>query len=146
MEENTEEKVEQDVEELLQRNGSLDMAEELIRLGYIDKAQAVLNKNKTESGRKYYLQSRIYKAKFWYNEQRKQLKKAVKADPDREDYKKELAELEEFAKTKQYKRAVRRNRMDQLGGVCTEGGAECCCEGFCYCICTGICEGIGNGC
>lgn len=146
MEENKKEKGEQTVEELLQRNGSLDMAEELIRLGYIDKAQAVLNNNNTKSGRKYYLQSRIYKAKLWYNEQRKQLKKAVKEEPDREDYKKELAELEEFAKTKEYKRAARRHNMEQLGGTCAEGGAEGCCECCGYGLCALICEGIGNGC
>ena len=122
------------------------MAEELISLGSLDKAQTVLDKIKENSGRKYYLQSRIYKEKFWYNEQRKQLKKAVKADPDNEEYKKELAELEEFAKTKEYKSAVRKKQMGDIGGVCAEGCAEICCEGFCYCICAGICEGIGNGC
>ncbi len=133
-------------EEPIPLKGSLDMAEELIGLGSLDKAQAVLNANNTKSGRKYYLQSRIYKAKCWYNEQRKQLKKAVKEEPDREDYQKELAELEEFAKTKDYKSAVRRHQMGQAGGVCAEGCTECCVEACCYGTCTCICEGIGNGC
>lgn len=143
MEENTEEEVEKtDDEEVIIDKSPLEMAEDYIAWGEIEKAQEILNTVRENSGKKYYLQSRIYKAKFWYNEQRKQLKKAVKAEPDNEDYKKELAELEEFSKTPEYKSTVRKHQMGEAGGVC----AECCAEGCCMCICEGICEGIGNGC
>lgn len=128
--------------ELLEVADSLDMAQEFIEQGSPDMAQAVLNKNNTVSGRKYYLQSLIYKEKKWYGEQRKYLKRAVKEEPDREDYKQELAELEQFAKTKEYKRAVRKQQMGQAGNVCADACGEACCYGICACVC----EGLGNGC
>lgn len=141
MEEITEE-VDETVEEVIPEKQPLDMAEDYIGWGELEKAQEILNSVKENSGKKYYLQSRLYKAKLWYGEQRKMLKKAVKSESGNEDYKKELQELEEFSKTKEYKSAVRKHQMGEVGSVCAEGGAECCC----LCICEGICEGIGNGC
>lgn len=143
MEENTEE-VEQTAvgEEINIEKEPLEMAEDYISWGELEKAQEILNTVKEKSGKKFYLQSRIYKIKRWYNEQRKQLKKAIKEEPDNEEYKKELAELDEFSKTSEYKSTIRKHQMGEAGGVC----AECCAEGFCYCLCDSICEGIGNGC
>lgn len=132
----------QSAEQLLQGKEPIEVAEYYISWGRLDDAQTELNKVRGRSGKKYYLQSRIYKGRRWYNEQRKQLKKAVKEEPDNEGYKKELAELEEFAKTKEYKSAVRKQQMGNAGSIC----AEACCEGLCYGACTCICEGIGNGC
>lgn len=74
----------------------LDKVEEYIEQKDFYSAQNLLDMTDEKSGKKFYLQSLIYKEKKWYNEQRKQLKKAVKAEPDNEDYKKELKELEEF--------------------------------------------------
>lgn len=144
-EENTEEKVDEACEELIQGKEPLEIAEYYISWKRLEEAQRILDKIPEKSGKKFYLQSLIYKEKKWYNEQRKQLKKAVKAEPDNEDYKKELKELEESEEMKQYKsglKALRKNQMGDAGDVCAEG----CCEGFCYCFCAGICEGIGNGC
>ena len=120
----------------------LNRAEELIDSLSLEGAQSALDAVKEESARKFYLQSRIYKIRCWYNEQRKQLKKAVKAEPENETYKKELEELEAFRKTPEYKHAVRKHQMGQTGGFCAELGAECCA----YCCCEAICEGIGSGC
>lgn len=143
MEDNTEEEVAQpQEEEIISDKPPLEMAEDYISWGELEKAQEILNTVKENSGKKYYLQSRIYKERKWYNEQRKQLKKAVKAAPDNEEYKKELAELEEFSKTPEYKSTVRKHQMGEAGGVCAEGCTEC----FCMCLCEGICEGLGNGC
>lgn len=143
MEENTEEKVEKPSdEEIISDKPPLEMAEDYIAWGEFDKAQEILSTLKEKSGKKFYLQSKIFKAKRWYSEQRKQLKQAVKAEPDNEEYKKELEELEEFSKTSEYKSTVRKYQMGQAGSACAEGGAECCC----MCICEGICEGLGNGC
>ncbi len=143
MEENTEEKVEKPLdEEKISEKEPLEMAEDYIDWGDLAKAQEILDTVSEKSGKKYYLQSRIYKAKFWYNEQRKALKAAVKADPENEEYKKELDELKKFSKTSEYKSTVRKQQMGQAGGVCAEGCSECCC----MCICEGICEGLGNGC
>ena len=130
------------VEILLEGKTPLEQAEYYIAWKRLDEAQDLLYKVHTKSGKKYYLQSLIYKERKWYGEQRKYLKKAVKEEPDREDYKKELQELEEFTKTKDYKKAVRKHQIGEAGGVC----AEACCEGCCYGICTVICEGIGSGC
>ena len=141
-EENTEEKVDEACEELIQGKEPLEIAEYYISWKRLEEAQRILDKIPEKSGKKFYLQSLIYKEKKWYNEQRKQLKKAVKAEPDNEDYKKELKELEEFKNTPEYRSVIKNQRMNEMGNVCAEGGAECCC----MCICQGICEGLGNGC
>ena len=123
----------------------LDRAEELIDKGDLYSAQHILSSVKEDSGRKHYLQSRIYKSECWYNEQRKQLKKAIKAEPDNETYKIELDELMEFRKSAEYQSTVKRPKRVQMGKT-DSMWAECCGELCCYCICEGICEAIGNGC
>ncbi len=117
----------------------LDVAEELIDKGDLHEAKAALDAAAEESGRKYFIKSKFYKNKGWYNEERKCLKKALKAEPLNQDYLKAMEDLERFRKSDEYKQY--RKQMgwsDALG----EGLAECCC----YCVCTGICEGIGDGC
>lgn len=125
----------------------LSEAEELINKGDLCGARTALNAVKEQSGRKYFIESKFYKNKGWYNEQRKCLKKALKAEPENEEYKKSMEELERFRKTAEYKRM--RKQMGVRNGftdVCGEGCAECFCEGCMYGLCTCICEGIGNGC
>ena len=122
--------------EEIKENGTpaerLDEAEKYIEHGKLDEAQKVLNTIKEDSGRKYYLRSRIYKNKCWYNEQRKQLKRAVKAEPDNEIYKKELEELMEFRKTSEYKSTVKHPQMGDTVSCCLE---SCCniCEWMSFC-------------
>ena len=111
----------------------LDRAEKHIEKGDLYSAQNALDMVDKDSARKYYLQSRIYKAKCWYNEQRKQLKKAVKAEPDNETYKRELEELMEFRKTSEYKSTV---KHPQMGNETINCCLECCCN---------ICDGL-SGC
>lgn len=123
------------------KQDTLEFAEELIELGSLDKAQAVLDNVKEKSAKKRYLQSRIYKGRFWFTEQRKQLKEAIKAEPDNELYQSELKELEDFAKTDEYKSTVKRKQMG-FG----EGCAELCAECSCMCCLQGLCEGICEGC
>ena len=123
----------------------LDKVEKLIEKGDLYAAQHILSNIKEDSGRKHYLQSKIYKSECWYNEQRKQLKKAVKAEPDNETYKTELEELMEFRKTAEYQNTVKRPKRVQMGRT-DSMWAECCGELCCYCVCEAICEGIGNGC
>ena len=121
----------------------LDRAEKYIEQGDFFEAQNALL-GLEDSGRKHYLQSRIYKNRCWYNEQRKELKAAIKAEPDNETYKKELDELLKFRKTAGYKNTVQRPQKGQMGG--TDGKwAECCTETCAYCVCEAICEGICNG-
>lgn len=120
----------------------LQRAEHCLELGYVNSADDALRNVKENCGRKYFLQSRVYKAKRWYSEQRKQLKKAIKAEPQNEVYKKELEELEAFRKTKEYKKTKRQMGGVDVGGMCAEGCIECCG----YLCCELICEGLGNGC
>ena len=56
----------------------LDVAEELIDKGDLHEAKAALDAAAEESGRKYFIKSKFYKNKGWYNEERKCLKKALK--------------------------------------------------------------------
>ena len=114
----------------------LKKAEELIAQGELDEAQKILNGIKENRAREYYLQSLVYKEKKWYSEQRKQLEQAVIADPDNEEYKKELQELEEFAKTKEYKKAVKKNEMGKASGKHLDRCYDCCsvCESIADCF------------
>ena len=143
MEEREEKEEPQAAEEELPAD-PLDKAEKYIEQGNIYDAQILLNAIEENSGRKHYLQSRIYKVQCWYNEQRKQLKAAIKAEPDNELYKKELEELNEFRKTAEYRQTRRRPKMGQMGK--TDEMFECCCEACAYCGCEAICSGICDGC
>ena len=126
-----------------EKTDALDRAEQLIEQGDNYSAQQILSNIEEESGRKCYLQSRIYKSECWYNEQRKQLKKAVKLEPDNQLYQKELDELTEFRKTAEYKDTLQRPKRAQMG-MTDMTWTDCCAEFFCYCLCEGICEGLSN--
>ena len=142
----------QTAEDLIRGKEPLVVAKYYIDWKRIDEAQRVLDTVPERSAKKFYLQSRIYKERKSYGEQRKYLKKAVKADPQNEQYKKELAELEKFKKSPDYKSSIeafkgnRTSGGNQMGEATGSVCAEVCCEGCCYGICTVICEGIGSGC
>ena len=119
---------------------SLNKAEELIDSGEIEEAQKTLDAVKEKSGRKYYLQGKLFIAKNWYTEARKQFKKAVKAEPDNEQYNKALEDLEAFCKSEEGKQM----KTVQMGNK--DGLAECCILGCCEVCGTGICEAICDGC
>ncbi|MDE6441776.1 MAG: hypothetical protein K2L12_03370 [Clostridia bacterium] len=119
----------------------LQRAELHIQLGEFNLAEKALKNVKENSGKKYFLQSKVYKSKCWYLEQRKQLKKAVKAEPGNVEYKKELEELEAFRKTKEYKKTKQMGSTD-IGSIC----CDACGEGCIICCCEGTCEALGNGC
>ena len=122
-----------DAEKELTLEERLFNVEKAIELSEIKLAQDELDSIEEDGGKKRYLQSRIFKAKKWYNEQRKQLKSAIELDPENEQYKQELSELEQFSKTKEYKRAVRKRQMGKVGSFCRNG-----CLGCLACICEGI--------
>lgn len=64
-EENTEEKVDEacEAEEIIHAKGPLEMAQDYISMGLFDGAQEILNSIDEKSGKKFYLQSLIYKEK-----------------------------------------------------------------------------------
>lgn len=123
---------------------NFERVEEYLRLYEPESAQAYLNCVKEKSAKKHYLQSKIYKQKKWYNEQRKQLKAAIRLDPENEEYKRELDELEEFRRSGEYKKCRNLERKSQMGSGFGECCAECCCAGACECCAQGACESLGN--
>lgn len=88
----------------------------------------------------HYLGSRIYLAKNWTNESRKQLEIAIELAPDNKQYRRELAELRQYMKGLEEEPQDKgdtdkgsNSGDEQLGSGC----AECCCEG----VCGGLCGG-----
>ena len=69
----------------------------MIGVGNTDDAQNMLDDEEEKDARWHYLQSRIYLAKNWTNEARKQLETAVELDPENEEYKEELEALKSEA-------------------------------------------------
>lgn len=127
------------MDNLNEETDKLSRAEELIESGELDEAQKLIFEVTEKSGRKYFVQSKLFKAKGWYNEQRKQLKLALKAEPENEEYRKAMDELEEFRRSEEYKTAKK-----QMGGKSGFGEACCMCSGE-ICL-TGLCDLICNGC
>ena len=108
----------------IQSDGELLFAaEKYIQESQTDLAQYTLNCVKEDSGKKHFLQSKIYQQKSWYNEQRKQLKAAIKAEPNNQDYKTELAELKKSFNYKQDKAEKREMQMGNICGSCFNGCA-----------------------
>lgn len=116
--------------------------DEHLKLWQNNLAQEDLDCVKEKNGKRHYYQSKIYKQKQWYNEQYKELKAALKIEPDNEEYNKAMQELEEFRKSGQYKEYKKQKRDGQMGGVCFEVCGECCCTVACECLC----EGLAGGC
>ena len=100
----------------------LNTTEKYIQESQTDLAQYTLNRVKEDSGKKHYLQSKIYQQKRWYNEQRKELKAAIKAEPDNQEYKTELTELKKSFDYKQEKAEIREM---QMGNICNSCSLEC---------------------
>lgn len=72
----------------------LAKAEELIERNELEEAQKILDAVKEKSGRKYYLQGKLFQNKKWTNEARKMFKYAIQSEPENEEYKRALEELE----------------------------------------------------
>lgn len=110
-------------------------AEKLIAEGKLDEAQAFLKDVKEKTGEWHYVQAKLYIKKNWTNEARKELKRAVKAEPDNEKYLEALEELELNAKNMHSVPS-----SDNEGkAICALACAECSCEVCAQGICDGIC-------
>lgn len=113
-------------------------AERLLAENDFEEAQKALDAVKGESGRKHFLQSKIFKNKGWYNEERKQLKAALKLEPDNGEYILASKELEEFRKSDEYKAAKKANKEEGVcAECCFEAGGECCLAVCCQSVCDG---------
>lgn len=125
----------------------MDEIERLIEEEELGSAQAELNKIGDKNARWHFLQGRIYLAKKWYSEARKQLELAIKLDPDNEKYKEELETLKQTAE-ETFEKAEKKNKKKHLGkgflDECPEGCAECCTVCGLELCCNLICEGCGG--
>ncbi|MDE6441775.1 MAG: hypothetical protein K2L12_03365 [Clostridia bacterium] len=117
----------------------LEKAEKLIERKDLEQAQEMLDSVKENSGRKYFLQGKLFIRKSWYSEARKQFKFAIKAEPENEQYKKALEELETFCKSEEYKQ-MKTVQMGKNTEGCALVCCECCASGACQAICEGCCN------
>ena len=115
----------------------LTRAEKLIAEDKLDEAQEILNSITEKSGEWHYVQAQLYIKKNWTNEARKQLKRAVKAEPDNEKYKDALDELHLRAKKGKPNMSISDDDKTLCALCCLECSCEACAEG----ICEGICGG-----
>ena len=125
----------------MEEDERLQKVEDYIANGDFYSAQYLLNMIDEESGKKCYLQSLVYKEKCWYNEQRKMLKKAIKAEPNNPEYRQALDDLDAFRKTKEYRQSlIQKPQMgdtDGMADLCCQCGGECCGTLLCQAICEG---------
>lgn len=116
----------------------LEEAQRLLDGDELTQAQTILDGIEDKTAEYHYVQSCLYKKKGWVNEERKQLKFALKKDPENEKCKEALAALEEYVKSEEYKTVKKKNRA--------EDAAECCLLGSCECCGSALCEAICDGC
>lgn len=119
----------------------ISRAESLIEGGDTEGAQKALDEVRERGGKWCYLQSVVFYRKKWINESRKQLEIAIRLEPENEEYKKALKELEDFRNSDEFKKIKREKRKEQMGGM-----SEACLIGCCECCGTGACDAICNGC
>ena len=106
--------------------------------GDLVQAQTALDAVKVSCGRKYFLQGKIFLAKSWHSEAKKQFEFALECEPDNQEYK-DAAD------------GVKEENPDglpeppkQVGKF--DGCHEACCECSCEACCLGLCEGLCDGC
>ena len=115
-------------------------------------AESLLEMHEERGAEWYYQRAMLFKKRSWFLESLRNMKEAVRLDPENERYQQELNELDKMAtpegqegkKGKKHKRHMGGNSSCWDGCCigCGDGCGECCCA----CACQGICEGICNGC
>ncbi len=125
-----------------------ELAEELIAENRPAQAQSVLDSINARDAKWHYLQSKVFFAKNWIYESRKQMEMAVELEPDNAHYIEELEKLKALGDVPPQSEESSKPEMDKgsCKNACGEFCAQLCAEGCCYCICEGICEGLGSGC
>ena len=121
---------------------------ELLERGDLKGAQEKLDWFFERGARWHYWQSVIYRRQNWLTDCRKSLERAASLDPENEEYKKELEELENMAESgKKFRKKRRETRtMGEKSwyDACIEGGGECCALVACELCCQAACEGLGS--
>ena len=132
-EEITKEAADEEVVEEIVETDPFSRAEKLISENRLDEAQEILNGITEKSGEWHYVQAQLYIKKNWTNEARKELKRAVKADPDNEKYKDALDELHLRAKKGKPNATLTDDDKAMCAFCCLECSCEACAEGICNC-------------
>lgn len=129
--------------------GSIDdkfeLAEELIAENRPAQAQSVLDSINERGAKWHFLQSKVFFAKNWIYESRKQMEIAVQLEPDNAQYIEGLEKLKALGDAAPHSEESSKPEMAKKSR-CREGCGEACCFGCGECLCQGLCEAICNGC
>ena len=112
-------------------------------------AQAKLDWFFERGARWHYWQSVVYRKQNWLTDAKKSLQRAASLDPDNEEYKKALEELDAMSQSGK-KLRKKKGGVHTMGGekscwdACIEGGCECCAMVGCELCCQAICDGLGS--
>ena len=101
-------------------SSSFAKAEQYIREGKINEAQAVLDEFNERSAEWHYLQSVVFYKKNWMNESKKQLEIAMQMDADNEKYRTAYNKLKD--KIEYDKKQAETARPAGAGGYAQDGG------------------------
>lgn len=122
---------------------------ELLESGDIDGAQLRLDEFEERGAEWHYMQSVIYRKRNWFSLSKSSLTRALGFDPENEEYKRALEELENMAESGKKSRK-KKKRTRAMGGensfcnACAEGGCECCAMVGCELCCQAACDGCSN--
>lgn len=124
------------------------LIEKLIAEENYNDAQTELDKANERNAKWHFLQSRVFFAKNWLFESKKQMEAALELEPDNAQYIEEMQKLNALGEAVEQREDQSKTEMGKKScrQACTEGCGEACCLGYGECLCTGICEGICNGC
>lgn len=103
--------------------------------GELQRAQALLEQFGERGAEWYFVQAKIFRAKKWYSESRRCLKRALAESPENETYRKEYNDLIFLAQKGKIKKQHARADMGATA-------QECCAEA----ACTGLCTCLGESC
>ncbi len=122
----------------------LNLAEELIAENSHSQAQDVLDSINERYAKWHCLQSKIFFAKNWVYESRKQMEMAVELEPNNAEYIEELQKLNALGEAEPH--SEEKVEPEMAKGRCKDACGEACCLGCGECLCQGLCEAICNGC
>ena len=101
----------------------------------LERAQSLLEEFQERGAEWYFVQAKIFRAKKWYSESRRCLKRALAESPENETYRKEYNDLIFLAEKGKIKKQHARADMGATA-------QECCAEA----ACTGLCTCLGESC
>jgi len=122
----------------------LNLAEELIAADCPAQAQSVLDSVNERDAKWHYLQSKIFFAKNWIYESKKQIETALELEPNNAQCVEEMEKLNALGDQPPHTDEESKPELDK--GRCKQECAEATCYGCCSCACEGLCEAICNGC